>query len=85
MEATLYTRAGCHLCQDLKATLAPLLEEFGVALQEVDVDTDPKLQSRFGEEVPVVFLNGRLVAKHRIAPREFRLVLERFVNRTARQ
>jgi len=82
MEATLYTRAGCHLCQELKDVLAPLLAEFGVALQEVDVDTDSQLRARYGEEVPVVFLDGRLVAKHRIAPREFRLVLERFVNRT---
>ena len=82
MEATLYTRAGCHLCEEAKSELLPLLEEFGLGLREVDIDADPDLQTRYGEEIPVVFINGRKVAKHRVNPWEFRRLLERVANRS---
>lgn len=77
MELTLYTRADCHLCEEAKALLKPLLEEFGLTLIEVDVDTDPELAKRFGEEVPVIFLDGRKIAKHRVDPKQLRRRLER--------
>ncbi|MFQ5696217.1 MAG: glutaredoxin family protein [Terriglobia bacterium] len=69
---TLYTRQDCHLCEEAKAALAPLLEEFGARLREVDVDTDAALRARFGEEVPVVFLGDRKVAKYRINVEQLR-------------
>lgn len=72
MELTLYTRGGCDLCEEMKAQLVPLLREFGVRLGEVDVDTDPALATRFGEEVPVVFLDGRKVAKYRLDVKQLR-------------
>ncbi|MBI4467663.1 MAG: glutaredoxin family protein [Acidobacteria bacterium] len=77
MELTLYTRAGCHLCEEAKAQLQPLLREFGLTLREVDVDTNGELQARFGEEVPVLFLDARKVAKHRVDVKGFRRLLER--------
>ncbi len=76
MQLTLYTRAGCHLCEDAKQQLAPLLREFGLALREVDVDTDSALQARFGEELPVLFLDDRKVAKYRVDVARLRRALE---------
>lgn len=72
MELTLYTREGCHLCEEMKSQLAPLLEEYGLALKEVDVDAEPELAARFGEEVPVLFLDGRKVAKYRLDVKQLR-------------
>jgi len=69
---TLYTRAGCHLCDEAKAQMAALLAEFGAALHEVDVDSDPALRAQYTNDVPVVFLAGRKVAKHRIDREQFR-------------
>ncbi len=83
MVVTLYTRAGCHLCEEVRAQLEPLLEEFGVSLRAVDVDSDPALAQRFGEQVPVVFLDGRKVAKYRVNVKEFRRLLERAQARSA--
>ncbi len=54
---TLYTRAGCHLCEDAEA----LLQRLGYAAALVDVDADPLLQARYGEEVPVLAVDGRAV------------------------
>jgi hypothetical protein len=51
---TLYGRDYCHLCDDMAAALEPLRAEFGFALDRVDVDADPALESRFGEKVPVL-------------------------------
>jgi len=76
MELTLYTRARCHLCEEAKATLAPVLLEFSVALKEVDVDTDPALAARYGEQVPVLMLDDRKLAKHRIDATQVRRALE---------
>lgn len=76
MELTLYTRAGCHLCEEAKAQLGPLVREFGLALVEVDVDTDPELKARFGEEVPVIFLDGRKVGKFHVDVKQVRRRLE---------
>ena len=72
----MYTRVGCHLCDEAKGTLAPVLEEFGVALKEIDVDTDPALAARYGEQVPVLMLDGRKLAKYRIDVAQVRRALE---------
>jgi len=76
MELTLYTRGGCHLCDEMKAQLEPLVREFSVELREVDVDTDAMLAGRFGEEVPVLLLDGRKVAKHRLDVKQLRRRLQ---------
>jgi glutaredoxin len=63
---TLYTRPGCHLCDEAKQQMAPLLAEFRVALREVNIDSDPALREQFTNDVPVIFLGDRKVAKHRV-------------------
>ncbi len=55
---TLLVRSYCHLCDELREALAPLLAEHGAGLDEVDVDADPALEARFGELVPVLFLGA---------------------------
>jgi len=83
MELTLYTRAGCHLCEATKTQLEPLLREFSIVLREIDVDTDPELAERFGKEVPVVFFGARKVAKHRVDVKQFRRLLEQTRKRSS--
>jgi len=71
-EVTLYTRPGCHLCEEAKAAMAPLLREFGATLREVNIDEDAALRERYGWDVPVIFLGARKVAKHRVDLEQFR-------------
>ena len=75
-DVTLYTRAGCDLCDEAKAAMAPLLREYGAALREVDIDRDSLLRERYTNDVPVIFLGSRKVAKHRIDLAQFRRQLE---------
>jgi glutaredoxin len=52
----LYTRSGCHLCDDA----AQLLLQHGVTPTLVDIDADPDLKLRFDVSVPVVEIDGRI-------------------------
>ena len=82
-EVTLYTRRGCHLCDDAKAAMAPILREFGATLREVDIDQDADLHEAYTGEVPVIFLGPRKIAKHRLDQVQFRHQLEQAAKRPA--
>jgi glutaredoxin len=56
---TLYSRVGCHLCDDARTVIAAVCDDLGESYVEVDIDADPDLEDRFGEEVPVTFVDGR--------------------------
>ena len=55
MLATLYTRPGCHLCDDA----ADLLERYGLEVERVDIDQDAALRARYDTCVPVVVIDGQ--------------------------
>jgi len=71
-DITLYTRPGCHLCEEAKQQIAPLVKEFGARLTEINIDEDPELRARYDYEVPVIFLGARKAAKHRVDVAQFR-------------
>ncbi len=56
---TLYSRPGCHLCDDARAVVARVCAELGVGWTEVDITTDPELVRRFTEEIPVTYVDGQ--------------------------
>ena len=55
----LYSRPGCHLCDDARLVIERVCTALGEAYDEVSIDDDPQLQERFGEEIPVTFVDGR--------------------------
>jgi|SRR5215467_6546433 len=71
-DVTLYSRPGCHLCEEAKAAIAPLLREFHATLREVNIDEDVVLKQRYGWDVPVIFIGQRKAAKHRVDLSQFR-------------
>jgi glutaredoxin len=75
-EVTLYTRPGCHLCEEAKAAIAPLLREFGALLREVNIENDAVLEGRYGWDIPVIFIGARKAAKHRVDVEQFRRQLQ---------
>lgn len=63
-ELTLYTRPGCHLCEDALTALVALHEEgYRFSLREVDIESDEALLRRLLERIPVVELNGEVVSE----------------------
>lgn len=62
----LLSRPGCHLCDALRAAVLPLVKRVGGTLEDVDVDSDPALAARWGDEIPVLLDGeGRVVARAR--------------------
>ncbi len=51
----LYTRPGCHLCEDAEK----LLRRYGLIPKLVDIDTDPELTNRYNLTIPVVEIDGK--------------------------
>jgi glutaredoxin len=78
-DLTLYSRPGCHLCDAMKKQIAPLVSHFKANLREVNIDDDPILRQRYNEEVPVLFLGSRKVAKYSADIEQLRRQLERAV------
>jgi glutaredoxin len=60
----LVTRRGCHLCEDAEALLA----RSGVEAVLLDVDSDPELNRLYDFRVPVLLLDGRVIAEGVIGP-----------------
>jgi glutaredoxin len=59
----LYSRSGCHLCEEMAAGLRAL----GIVFDEIDVDSDPHLRLQYGRDVPVLVYKDA-VLKHRLTP-----------------
>ena len=58
-EVVMYTRQGCHLCEEAWTRLKQARRRYAFVLEQIDVDGDPALAARYGEEVPVVTVNGK--------------------------
>jgi glutaredoxin len=59
-KVTVYSRTGCHLCEiaidRIKATMSDLKFELDIKL----IDDDPSLQEQYGEQVPVILIEGKV-------------------------
>lgn len=58
VQLTLYSRPGCHLCEEMHAVAAAVADEMGARFEDVDVDADPALAARYDLEIPVLCVNG---------------------------
>ena len=73
----LYSRVGCHLCEEAKTAIAPLLRQLGARKpHEIDIEGDATLMERFGCDIPVICSGRKKAAKHRVNLEQFRRQLE---------
>ena len=77
LRLVLYTRPGCHLCDEMKTEIARAGLGSSCALDEVDVDSDPALARRYGLSIPVLVLEGRPLFKGRCTAGELQRKVER--------
>ena len=76
-KVTLYTRVGCHLCDDVKLVLDEVRKETPFSLEVLDIDRDPALKALYNEEVPVVAIDGKKAFKYRMTAEQLRARLAR--------
>ena len=71
----LYSRQGCHLCDEARRVVVAECDRARTGFAEVDVDADPALQARYGEYVPVVEVDGTVQGFWQIDPARVREAL----------
>ena len=72
---TLYSRPGCHLCDDMKAVVQRVGQGMPITMEIVDISTDPELEARYSLEIPVLLVDGRKAAKYRVSEEELQRIL----------
>jgi hypothetical protein len=72
---TIYSRPGCHLCDEMKAIVRRVARAMPLTVEEIDISTDPALEARYGLEIPVLLIDGKKAAKYRIGEDELKSVL----------
>jgi glutaredoxin len=73
----LYTRPGCHLCEEAKQEMraADCADQY--ALEEVNIESDPEIYERYRDEIPVITINGIKAFKYHLTAAEFKRKLRR--------
>ena len=57
-KVVIYSRANCHLCEEAEKNVREVLEEIHFGLEVIDINGDQELERLYGEEVPVITING---------------------------
>lgn len=70
---TVYTRAGCHLCEQAEATVRRIARRHDIRV--VDIDADPDLTERYTVRVPVIEVDGVEIAEFTLDPAHLRTAL----------
>lgn len=77
IQLRLYTRQGCHLCEEMEKVVENAALGLPVKIESIDVDLDAELAGHYGEEIPVLLVNGRKFAKFRVSEARLRFKLLR--------
>jgi glutaredoxin len=75
---TLYSRQGCHLCENAETILAGLRKELDFSLEILYIDEKPELEQLYGTQVPVIHINGEHHDFYKVDEERFRTSLEKY-------
>ena len=72
-----YSRPGCHLCDDAKSVIEQVKQEIDLTLEEVNIEHDLHLLQRYRFDIPIITINGVEAFRHRVEPSTLRETLLR--------
>jgi glutaredoxin len=72
---TVVSRQGCHLCEVAEAEVARICGELDVPWEITDVDSDADLRAEYGDQVPVILIDGQEHGYWRVEEDRFRAAL----------
>lgn len=73
----IYTKEDCHLCEEAKRTLLAVQKDFPFKFEEVDINPDKVLYEEYKEQIPLIFIDGKVAFKYRVEDKELRRRLDR--------
>lgn len=71
----LYSKPGCHLCDDARVVVEQVCAELGEGYREVDITGSEELFAAYGEQIPVTFVDGAQHDFWRVDPSRLRAAL----------
>jgi glutaredoxin len=74
---TVYSRHGCHLCENAVNTLEGMREELNFTIDVIYIDGNNELENLYGHQVPVIHINGEHHDFFKVDPERFRTSLEK--------
>ena len=74
---TVYSRQGCHLCDDAENVLESLREELNFEIEVVDIDEHTELIKLYSDQVPVIHIDGIHHDFYKVDPLRFKSSLEK--------
>jgi glutaredoxin len=78
MTLTIYSKPGCHLCDEMKAVVRRVVQRRAdISLEEVDISNDAALLERYGMEIPVLLIDGARAAKYWVTEEQLTQALDR--------
>lgn len=76
VRVTLYSKPGCHLCEDVRAVLDDLKDSHHFEIEEIDITRDEALFDRYCYEIPILLYDGEEVGRGRISEQDVVKALE---------
>jgi glutaredoxin len=74
----LYSKPGCHLCEEMKAEMSQAGCAGLYSLEEINIESEAMLLERYRNDIPVLIINGVEAFKHRLRAEEFKARLAAF-------
>jgi len=74
---TIYSRPGCHLCDDAENVLESLRKELNFEIEVINIDEDAELIKLYSDQVPVIHIDGIQHDFYKVDPLRFRFSLEK--------
>jgi glutaredoxin len=74
---TIYSRHGCHLCDDAFNTLESMRDELNFEIDVINIDEDAELVQLYSDQVPVIHIDGEHHDFYKVDPVRFRSSLEK--------
>jgi glutaredoxin len=74
---TIYSRLGCHLCDDAEKVLESLREELNFEIEVINIDEDTELVKLYSDQVPVIHIDGIHHDFYKVDPLRFKSSLEK--------
>ena len=62
----LYSKPNCHLCEVMKSELNQIRQNYDFELEVINIENDEELFRKYKDRIPVLKINGVIIAKFRI-------------------
>lgn len=72
---TVYSKPGCHLCVEAESVVGLVCAELNLSWESIDISADAELLARYGEQIPVTFVDGRQHDYWRVSADRLRVAL----------